>query len=50
MEDGGDPMPLDLPRSLLPHPSFGHLLPRGEGGEVAPHESSVRIGLLQLVL
>jgi hypothetical protein len=28
----------------------GHLLPRGEGGETALNEGSVRIGVLQLVL
>ena len=50
MEDGGDLGHLDLPRSLPPHPSFGHLLPRGEGGEVALPENFMLIGLLQLIL
>jgi hypothetical protein len=30
-----------------PHPSFGHLLPRGEGGEAELHEVSLRLGLVQ---
>jgi hypothetical protein len=39
-----------LPRSLAPHPPFGHLLPWEEGGEAALYESSMRIGRLQLIL
>jgi hypothetical protein len=50
MKDGGDSVHLGLPRALPPHPACGHLLPRGEGGEAAFAESSVRSGLLQLVL
>jgi hypothetical protein len=45
-----DSVYVGLPSALPPHPSFGHLLPWGEGGGAARPAGSLRLGLLPLVL